>query len=114
MKVNYIIFLIKNLIDLCLVEHCIAVENIFIIIVYSLLVMHCNNCFKINTKQKIKKIWQNKIVKFKNFVREAESPFTIHADFENILVPEDNGKQNPNVSYANSFQTMFFVVMVTT
>ena len=56
MKVNYIIFLLKNLIDLCLVEHCIATENIFIIIVYSLLVMHCNNCFKTNTNQKIKKI----------------------------------------------------------
>ena len=25
-----------------------------------------------------------------------ESPLMIYADFENILVAEDNGKQNPN------------------
>ena len=28
----------------------------------------------------------------------------IYADFENILVPEDNGKQNPNESYTNKCQ----------
>ena len=28
----------------------------------------------------------------------------IYADFENILVPEDNGKQNPNESYTNKYQ----------
>ena len=28
----------------------------------------------------------------------------IYADFESILVPEDNGKQNPDESFANEFQ----------
>ena len=28
----------------------------------------------------------------------------IYANFENILVPEDNGKQNPNESYTNKCQ----------
>ena len=28
----------------------------------------------------------------------------IYADFESILVPEDNGKQNPNQSYTNKYQ----------
>ena len=28
----------------------------------------------------------------------------IWADFENILVPEDNGKQNPNEFYTNKYQ----------
>ena len=28
----------------------------------------------------------------------------IYADFESILVPEDNGKQNPNESYINKYQ----------
>ena len=28
----------------------------------------------------------------------------IYADFENILVPEGNGKQNPNDSYTNKYQ----------
>ena len=32
------------------------------------------------------------------------SPFTIYADFESILVPEYNGKQNPNESYRNNYQ----------
>ena len=28
----------------------------------------------------------------------------IYADFESILVPEDNGKQNPNEYYTNNYQ----------
>ena len=28
----------------------------------------------------------------------------IYANFESILVPEDNGKQNPNESYTNNYQ----------
>ena len=28
----------------------------------------------------------------------------IYADFESILVPEDNGKQNANKSYTNKYQ----------
>ena len=43
-------------------------------------------------------------VKFKNFERKIKSPFMIYADFESILVPEDNGKQNPNESYTNKYQ----------
>ena len=27
-----------------------------------------------------------------------------YADFESILVPEDNEEQNPNVSYTNKYQ----------
>ena len=28
----------------------------------------------------------------------------IYADFESILMPEDNGKQNPKESYTNKYQ----------
>ena len=28
----------------------------------------------------------------------------IYADLESILVPEDNGRQNPNKSYTNQYQ----------
>ena len=28
----------------------------------------------------------------------------IYADLESILVPEDNGKQDPNESYTNKYQ----------
>ena len=31
-------------------------------------------------------------VKFKNFKRKTKPPFMIHANFESILVLEDNGK----------------------
>ena len=37
-------------------------------------------------------------IKFKNFGRKIKSPFMIYADFESILIPEDNGNQNPNES----------------
>ena len=42
--------------------------------------LHIKDCFNINGKQKI------------------------YADFGSILVPEDNGKQNPNESYTNKYQ----------
>ena len=28
----------------------------------------------------------------------------IYSDFESILVPEDNGQQNPEASYTNKYQ----------
>ena len=37
-------------------------------------------------------------VKLKNYERKIKSPFTIYADFESNLMPEDNGKQNPEES----------------
>ena len=33
-----------------------------------------------------------------------KSLFMIYEDFESILVPEDNGKQNPSESYTNKYQ----------
>ena len=43
-------------------------------------------------------------VKFRNYERKIKSPFIIYADFESILVPEDDGKQNPEDSYTNRYQ----------
>ena len=43
-------------------------------------------------------------VKFKNYKRQIKSPFIIYADFESVLVPEDNGKQNPEEYYTNKYQ----------
>ena len=42
--------------------------------------------------------------KFKNFERKIESSFMIYTNFESILVPEGNGKQNPNEFYTNKYQ----------
>ena len=47
---------------------------------------------------------KSEYVKFKNFQRKIKSPFMIYEDFESILVPEDNGKHNPNESYINKYQ----------
>ena len=43
-------------------------------------------------------------VRFKNYERKIKSPFIIYADFESILMAEDNGKQNPEESYMNKYQ----------
>ena len=43
-------------------------------------------------------------VKFKNYGRKVTSPFVTYADFESILVPKNNGKQNPETSYANKYK----------
>ena len=38
----------------------------------------------------------------------------IYSDFESILVPEDNGKQNLNESYTSKYKKKLLVVMVRT
>ena len=43
-------------------------------------------------------------IKCKNFRRKTKSPFMIYEDFENLLAPEDNGKQNPNQPYTKQTQ----------
>ena len=43
-------------------------------------------------------------VKFKKFERKIKSPFMIYPSFESIIVPENNGKQNPNESYTKKIQ----------
>ena len=40
---------------------------------------------------------------------EIKSPFVIYADFERILVPENNRKQNPEDSYMIEFTTLLIV-----
>ena len=55
---------------------------------------HINDCFKINGKQSIIMLKKCEYDTFKNFERKLKSPFIIYTDFESILVPEDNGKQD--------------------
>ena len=43
-------------------------------------------------------------VKLNNFEKKIKSPFIFYADSESILVPEENGKENPNESYTNKYQ----------
>ena len=65
---------------------------------------HINGCFKINSKQRIIMPKKGEFAKFENYERKIKSPFIIYADFENILVPENNGEKNPEESYANKYQ----------
>ena len=88
-------FLSKILIFSCMIILYITKENIFVVIVYKLLVQ------KINGKQRIIMPKKGEYIKFKNFERLIKSPFIIYADFESILVPENNEKQNPNEFYTN-------------
>ena len=61
-------------------------------------------CFKVNGKQTIKVPKKGEYIKFKNYERKLKSPFMIYANFESILVPEDNGKLNPNEFCTNKYQ----------
>ena len=48
------------------------------------------DCFKIHGKQRVTMPKKVEYVKFKIYERKIKSSFTIYADFESILVPEDN------------------------
>ena len=62
------------------------------------------DCFKMNGKQRIRMPKKSKYVIFKNYETKIMSLFMIYAYFESILVPEYNGKQNPNESYMIKYQ----------
>ena len=49
------------------------------------------DCFKINCKQQIIMPKEGEFVKLKNYERKIQSSFITYADFEGILVPENNG-----------------------
>ena len=97
-------------IDSFTIIHYITEENIFCryclhaFITEEILKRHIKDCFKINAKQSQIMPKKGEYVKFKNFERKIKLPFMIYADFESILVPEDNGKQNPEESYTNKYQ----------
>ena len=74
---------------------------------------HIKGCFKINGKPKIKMPRKEEYVRFTNYERKIKSPFMIYADFESILVPEDNGNQNPNETDTNKYQKNLVAVMAT-
>ena len=101
-------FLSKILILSCMIILYIVEENIFVIIVYKLLVQkilkrHVKDCFKINGKQRVIMPKEGEYVKFKNYEIKLKPPFIIFEDFESILVPENNGKQNSQGSYTNKY-----------
>ena len=95
-------FLSKILVHLCILIQ--ALVHLQAFSAEEILKRHIKDCLKINGKQKIKMPKKGQYIKFKNFERKIKSPFMIYSDFESILVPEDNGKQNPNESYTSKNQ----------
>ena len=85
-----------------MITHYIVIEIVFVVIVYKLLAQkkilkcHVKNCFKINGNKMIKMPKKGKYFRFKNYERKIKSPIMIYVDFESILVPEHNKKQNPD------------------
>ena len=65
---------------------------------------HIKECFKINGKQKIIMDKKVNMLNLKSYERKIKSPFMIYADFESILVPKDNEKQNPEDSYTTNMK----------
>ena len=59
---------------------------------------YIRDCFKTNDRQRIVMLKKGKYVKFKNFEWKIKSRFIIYVDFESILVPGNNEKQNPQIS----------------
>ena len=62
---------------------------------------HINDYFKINSKQMIKMSKKMEIIDSK-----------ITREKQNILVSEDNGKQNSDEPYTNKYQNMLLAVTV--
>ena len=76
-----------------------------------ILTSHIKDWFKINGKQRIIMSKKGEYVKFKNYERKIKSPFISYADFESILVLENNGKQNQEESYTNKYINIMLAVM---
>ena len=102
-------FLSKILILSCIIELVWSIITLWkkaflSFIIEEILKRHIKDCYKINGKQRITVPKKGEHVKFENYERKIKSPFLIYADFESIVVPEDNEKQNPSDSYTNKYR----------
>ena len=52
----------------------------------------------------IKMAKKDETVELKHYTRKVKSPFITCADFEIILLTENNRKQNPDEPYTNKYQ----------
>ena len=65
---------------------------------------HIKDFLKINGKQRIIMPKKGEYVTFKNYEGKIKLPFIINVDFEIILVPGNNRKQNPEQFYISKYQ----------
>ena len=68
-----------------------------------ILKLHTKDWFQTDGKERVIMSKTSKYVQFENYEKKMKSPFIIYADFEIILVPENNGNQNPEKSYAKKY-----------
>ena len=100
-------FLSKILIHLCMITMTLHHGRKYFLQAFSTeKIWRCpvKGFFKINGKKMIKMPKKGKYSRFKNYERKIRSPFKIFADFENILVPQENW--NPNGFYTNKYHNL--------
>ena len=105
-------FLSKILIHSFMVINYIAEDNIFVasttfsFSTAEILIRTVNDWFEIKGKIMIKTPRKVEYVRFRNYERKTKLLFIIYADFESILVPQDNGRQNPDEYYMNKYNVL--------
>ena len=68
---------------------------------------HVIDCFQINGENimKMEKKVKRQTLKFKYYTKKIKKLFMIYADFESILIPENNGSYTDKYeSYTNKYQ----------
>ena len=81
MKINYIMSILTILTGLYVIRQSVKIKNIFVDIVYSVLVVknvleeHKEVCLEINYEQTVK--LGSDLIKFKNYSKQLDVPFKI-------------------------------------
>ena len=55
---------------------------------------------------------KGKYVRLKYYERNIKSSFMVYADFESILIPEDNGRQNPESLVQTNTKNMLLAAII--
>ena len=84
--------------------HCGITHFVAIVYKLSLQEKYQSVILKTDCKKTIKIPKNGEYVTYKNFERKIKSRFMIYADFEIILLAEDNVKQNQNESFTSKYQ----------
>ena len=72
---------------------------------------YINDCFKTNDKHMIQKPKEGEYVKFKNYAQKIKSSM-IYAEFQGILLPEDNEKQYSDEYYTNKYKKTCYLQLL--
>ena len=108
MRISLIMCISQILTDLCVIKERIKLQNIFVNIVYIVLVViikvlieYGENSSVINGKQSAK--LKSGSISFKNYFKQLHVPLKIYADFECIFKRVESSHKN-NGSYTEKYQ----------